>query len=90
MIDSTSRYANSQTALITSGRGTNLTIVASRPQPWAFAYTSYRLNAEDRLDLLAANNFGDGVYWWKIADANPEILDWTSVEPGTIIRIPSA
>jgi hypothetical protein len=48
------------------------------------------LNGSDRIDLLAVQYFGDARMWWHIADANPEILDWTVLTPGQIIRIPNA
>ena len=31
--------------------------------------------AGDRLDLVAANYYGDPRKWWLILDANPEIID---------------
>lgn len=30
--------------------------------------------AGDRLDLLAAHYYGDATRWWRILDANPDIL----------------
>lgn len=89
-MNANSRYAASKTTLITSGRGTNLTVVPSRPGPWGFSFTFYRLRSSDRLDLLATDLYGDGALWWRIADANPEVMDWTNVPVGTVLRLPSA
>ena len=55
-----------------------------------FNYTSYRITTEDRIDLLAYQFYGDATMWWFIANANPEIFNWSSLEAGTVIRIPSA
>lgn len=45
----------------------------------------------ETLSQLAAqpNNYGVSAYWWKIMEINPEITDPFSIEPGTVIRIPS-
>lgn len=90
MITSKSRYSDSDLELIASGRGTNLTVVPSQQQEWRFNYTYHLVDGSDRLDLLAQQYFGDPTLWWNIADANPEIIDWTVLIPGTTIRIPSA
>lgn len=54
----------------------------------------HTLTASDRLDLLALNYYGDASKWWRIADANPEILcglDLAREEAvGTVILIPPA
>jgi len=65
-----------------------MTIVPARPTAYWFDFTYYSLKAGDRLDLLATDLFGDGTLWWKIADANPEILDWTDLKVGTVLRLP--
>jgi hypothetical protein len=90
MISADSRYADSTLTLVASGRGTNLTLVPSQQREWAFKFTYHQLNGSDRIDLLAVQYFGDARLWWTIADANPEILDWTVLTPGQIIRIPNA
>jgi hypothetical protein len=76
-------------ALISSGRGTNLTVVPGQQREWAFNFTYHQWDATDRLDLLAAQYYGDARLWWHIADGNPEVLEWVSLTPGQIIRIPS-
>jgi hypothetical protein len=34
----------------------------------------YRVQAGDRLDLLARNYYNDDRLWWRILDANPQLL----------------
>ncbi|WP_274919314.1 tail protein X [Streptomyces sp. WZ-12] len=49
----------------------------------------YRWKEGDRVDLLAHRHYGDATQWWRIANVNPHILDWTEPESGTVIRIPN-
>jgi nucleoid-associated protein YgaU len=48
----------------------------------------YTVMEGDRFDLIAAKIYGVPNYWWRIADANPEV--WYPENPvvGSIIRIP--
>ena len=89
MIGSRSRYSGSKTTVVNGPSGARMTIVPSRQTPWGFSFTYYSMKDGDRLDLLATDLYGDGTLWWKIADANPEILDWTEIPIGTIMRLPS-
>jgi hypothetical protein len=42
----------------------------------------------DRLDLLAAQVFGDPELWWKIADANDTLrADELAETPGRVVRV---
>jgi nucleoid-associated protein YgaU len=43
-----------------------------------------------RLDQVAFRMFGDATLWWAIADANPDVLWFDEIPPGTLLRIPSA
>ena len=89
MIGSQSRYSASKTTILQGPSGSRMTIVPSRQVPWGFSFTYYSMKDGDRIDLLAADLYGDGALWWKIADANPAILDWTEISVGTILRLPS-
>lgn len=92
-ISSTSRYATSQVVTITGPDGTpRQVIVPSEQVPYSFNFVFHIVTGteDDRADLLAANYYGNAQLWWMIADANPEILNWTSLDTGTVIRIPSA
>jgi hypothetical protein len=64
------------------------TIVPAPPGIYSFTYTPYQFTGADRLDNLANLFYGDPMAWWNIAQGNPEILDWSNVAPGTLIRIP--
>lgn len=91
MISSTSRYSDS--TLITSVTDSGISVQSITPssqQSYTFTYVYHTFNGSDRMDSLSYAFYGDPTLWWKIGDANPEILDWSSVTPGTLIRIPNA
>jgi nucleoid-associated protein YgaU len=48
----------------------------------------HRVQAGDRLDLLAARYFGDPLQYWRIADANPALSPDQLLEPGRVLSIP--
>lgn len=51
-------------------------------------YTTHVMNFGDRLDTLAAINYGAGDLWWIIAAASG--IGWgMQVPPDTLIRIPT-
>lgn len=89
MILANSRYASSQVVAATlNGQPINV-IVPAQPSNQTISYVSHLLTVNDRLDRLANQYYGDPTRWWQIANANPEIFpDWSSVPPGTVIRIP--
>lgn len=55
-----------------------------------FTFTLYTVTEGERLDLLAAEFYGDSELWWLIARANPEVFYPENIEYGTILRIPDA
>lgn len=59
------------------------------PTPKTITYTFYRVSSGDRIDTLAYGFFGRADLWWMIADANPEIIDWFTLTPGEVLRIPN-
>ncbi len=90
MILSTSRYAGNTLSLVTDNQGeTRNTIIQPQPQAVEFQFLTYNWTEFDRIDLLAYRFFGNATLWWKIANANPEIMYWDSVKPGATIRIPT-
>lgn len=90
MIFPTSRYANSKLVIVKKDNGTNVqVIVPSNARSFTFNYVFYTFGGQDRVDTIAEAFYGDPKQWWRIGDANPEILDWSSVSPGTHIRIPN-
>lgn len=89
-ISANSRYANNTVVALNDGGQVVNVIVPSQPTTATFTYVSHVITSNDRLDNLANQYYGDPTQWWQIANANVDLplIDWTNVEPGTIIRIP--
>lgn len=49
----------------------------------------YQITEADRIDLLAAEVYGDVHSWWIIAVANDMEVLPTDFQPGRVIRLPS-
>lgn len=91
MISNSSRYANSVLVTDTKNDGTQVIVLTpSDAISYTFTYTFYTTTGSDRIDTIANAYYGDPTLWWKIGDANPEIMKWDSIPPGTTIRIPNA
>lgn len=89
MISAISRYVTASVQRITDTNGvTRSTIILADPSSRLIQYTEYRVVDGDEISTLAASNLGDPRLWWQIADANPEIISWSTLVPGTIIRVP--
>lgn len=104
MISANSRYSTSNVVMDVNQDGEDvLVITPSRQVNYVVTFTYYQVRASDRIDLLAYKFYGNSGKWWVIADANPEIMDWsrmgeeiTSVTPGTpspvvgyLLRVPN-
>lgn len=57
------------------------------PGPTVFVY--YTVKAGDRMDSIAFGLYGVADFWWKIANANPEIFYPDNLIVGSIIRLPA-
>jgi len=91
MISSTSRYANSSVVTIENAAGNHVqVIVPGEQESFTFSYVYHVVAAQDRIDLVADAYYNDPLQWWRIGDANPEILDWSAMPVGTQIRVPNA
>ena len=92
MISTTSRYANSTVLTVTApdtfGGGHIAVIVPGIQKPFSFRYISHLVITGERIDTLAYQYYGDAHMWWRIADANPGIMWFDDVAPGTVLRIP--
>ena len=88
MIISTGRYRNNTVANLAVNNLPRKVIVPSPQSPYAFQYTTYLWTGMDRPDSVAQAFYGDPTAWWHIADANPEIPDWSLISIGTLIRVP--
>lgn len=87
-ISANSRYANSTVVTVTQNGQDRNVIVPSAQRALSFNYISHLMSANDRIDSLAFQYYNDATRWWQIADANPEILDFSNVPIGTILRVP--
>ncbi len=90
MISNRSRYSTASVGVIDGSRGPVVTILPTERGVRVFSFTYLTLTQGDRVDLIAKRVYGDETMWWRIADANPEILDWTFPPVGAVLRIPSA
>ena len=91
MIFLNSRYAAStvSTLVFTTDPQVYRTVLRSPPALAPARFAVHYWTQTDRLDALAARCLTDPTLWWMIADLNPEILDFTGLAPGTLIRVPS-
>ena len=89
MILPNSRYADSTVATVVKGSGDVAVIVPSAQRAYSFGYANHQVGVGERIDTIAYQYFTDATLWWKIADANPEILFWDDLAVGTIIRVPT-
>lgn len=64
-----SRYANVAHCQVTVASGSTVTAVKLRPLP-AIAGEPTSMTRDDRLDIIASQEYGDGTMFWHIADAN--------------------
>jgi prophage DNA circulation protein len=89
VISANSRYAASVTAIITGSDGKSRNVILPEgPGVLAATVQIYTWAEGDRADLVAYRNYGDSSQWWRIAEFNPQILDWTEISVGTRVRIP--
>lgn len=84
-----SRYIDSPVIVLSVNNLNRQVIGIGAQTAYAFTFQSYQVTGNDRLDTLAFDFYGDETKWFAIADANPEILDWTNMPIGVIIRIPN-
>lgn len=88
MISSNSRYA---TTKLTTQEINNKSVIYILPPNQivtVFSYTFYTVTFADRIDSIAATFLGNPALWYKIAQVNPQIMNWLNLQPGTVIRIP--
>jgi hypothetical protein len=92
MFDPTSRYAPLEIAHITLPDGRPAAYVRRRFLPRGSALPllgETPVQAEDRLDLIAARTLGDPEHWWRIADANDALRPADLLTPtGRSLRVP--
>lgn len=74
----------------TDANGGTAVAVFAGPATGPAAYAYYTVVAGDRFDLISNKVYGLPDYWWKIANANPEIFYPDFLVVGSIIRIPTS
>jgi hypothetical protein len=75
-----SRYADVAQCQVTLAEGTSATAVKLRRLPRVLGDTT-TMNDNDRLDIIAGQQYGDGTKFWHIADANTELAANRLLEP---------
>lgn len=89
MISATSRYADSTVATLVKDGADVAVIVPSAQVSYSFTFIHHTVMIGERIETIAYQYYSDPSLWWRIADANPEILFWDNLAPGTSIRIPN-
>ena len=92
MIYLSSRYADSEVTYILNPRTRTSTASVLRDIPALTTDVSYRKTYlwrdGDRLDDVAQRVLGDASEWWRILDANPDVLNPLAIKPGTFLVVP--
>lgn len=84
-----SRYQDTPVGYLLDGRTgkTRATVLRDRPtQDIVIASTTWRVGL--RLDRVASGLYDDASEWWRIMDANDDIVDPMSLAPGMTVRVP--
>jgi hypothetical protein len=88
MIIPNSRYSDSKVVTVMKG-GTDVAAIVPSPQKaYSFTYVNHQVAVGERIDTIAYTYYTDATLWWRIADANPEVLFWDDLTPGMVIRVP--
>lgn len=90
MITPNSRYASSTIVTLDVNSSSRQVIYPRTYGNFSFSGVTYVYKSSDSIDGVAFRFYGDPTQWWKIGQANPQIVDWSAVPPGTSIRIPAA
>lgn len=88
MILANSRYANSAVVTVDKS-GTDVAVIVPSPAvSYSFSFVTHQVADGERVDTLAYQYYTDPTLWWRIAQANPEVMFWDDLPAGAIIRIP--
>ena len=89
-----SRYKDALTFTAEEGETSTFEGIRPRKIGRATGVLEHTISSGDRLDLLALNYYNDARRWWRILDANPDVLyggDLSlSENEGRVILIPRA
>ncbi len=75
MITKSSRYATARTFISNLSRSFQFEGIRPREIGSATGVLEHVVKEDERLDLLALYYYNDPRKWWRILDANPEILN---------------
>lgn len=90
MIAANSRYAQSTVVPAVDLDGDDIMVILfGVPADKTVQFTYYQVTGADHIDQLAARFLGNPTYWWIIANANPEIVNWLTLPTGYLLRIPT-
>lgn len=90
MITTGSRYMGQPVFSVPDADGNKAQAVyrSGSPRLLGGGFNYYTVVEGDRFDLIAAKIYGASTFWWRIADANPEVWYPEGLVVGSIIRIP--
>jgi hypothetical protein len=91
MIVTGSRYMGQPVVTVPIDAAGDTAVAVFGPPPTGptnFVY--YTVVEGDRFDVISYKVYGIPDYWWKIANANPEIFYPDYLVVGSIIRIPTS
>lgn len=75
MFDKRSRYAQAQTfANKSSEKTVSFKGILPRSIPFTQGVIEHTVSEGERLDHLAKHYYNDDRLWWRIVDANPEVI----------------
>lgn len=87
-IASNSRYVDNIVITLDVNNSSRNVIAMSEPAVTTFDYIEHTYSGDETIENLAYLYLGDPRLWWQIADANPEVIDWSSLVPGATLRVP--
>ena len=94
MLLKNSRYASARAFEVAEGESAVFQGIRPRAIDTAAGVIEHRVEAGQRLDLLARHYYNDSRLWWRILDANPDLLCGASLPldemAGEVILIPKA
>jgi len=89
MISANSRYATSTLATEEINGISTVYILPTPPVITTFQYIYYSVTYSDRIDTIAYSFLGNPALWYMIAQVNPQVIDFMTLTPGTVLRIPT-
>jgi len=66
----------------------NIVVDRKWPASTLVRYIEYTWSYGDSLALISNRYLKDPRLWWKILEANPNIIDPFAISPGQVIRVP--